>query len=53
MNVTHSKDEDCTLGPNGCCTVCGVDHSGDPCPQCGGRGFHRDNCPAMVEGKTA
>ena len=42
----HSTDADCaghvsrkTLT----CSVCGVYH-GDPCPLCGGRGYHADNC---------
>jgi hypothetical protein len=39
----HSKDEDCTVGPNGCCTTCGVSHTA--LCNCGGRGFHRPNCP--------
>lgn len=39
----HTKDEDCTLDENDTCIICGVAH-GDPCPECGGRGFHRENC---------
>lgn len=36
----HTKDLDCTLDEHGEeCTVCGVWH-GDPCLDCGGRGFH-------------
>jgi hypothetical protein len=27
-----------------CCTGCGVYH-GDPCPSCGGCGFHNEGCP--------
>lgn len=43
--LPHTKDEDCTLGPDDCCTMCGVYH-GEPCPQCDGRGFHREGCLA-------
>lgn len=39
----HEKDSDCTVGADGCCEYCHVDHS-DPCPACGGAGFHRPNC---------
>ena len=41
--LAHSRDEDCTLDATDSCSVCGVYH-GDPCPVCGGRGFHRDGC---------
>lgn len=34
------------------CTACGVGH-GDPCADCGGRGFHTDACPQMVYPTTA
>jgi hypothetical protein len=41
---THTKDEDCDVDPmTGCCRTCGVLH-GDPCPECGGRGFHTPGC---------
>ena len=40
----HVKDSDCTLDATGTCVVCGVYH-GDPCEQCGGRGFHNQGCP--------
>ena len=40
----HTRDEDCTLGPDECCVRCGVYHGGS-CPSCGGKGFHRDDCP--------
>lgn len=40
----HSRDEDCTVDAAvDMCTGCGVAH-GDPCPECGGRGFHREGC---------
>jgi hypothetical protein len=39
----HSQDTDCMVGPDGCCVVCGVEH-GEPCPACGGRGFHAAGC---------
>jgi hypothetical protein len=42
----HTRDEDCTLDAHGSCIACGVYH-GDRCDCCGGRGFHRDNCPSM------
>lgn len=42
----HSRDAHCRLGPEGLCIVCGV-HHGDPCPDCGGRGFHAEACPAL------
>lgn len=38
--VFHTRDADCTLGPDCCCIGCGVDHSNDPCLDCGGRGHH-------------
>lgn len=42
----HTRDADCTLDPSGeSCVYCGVYH-GDPCPACGGRGFHDPRCPA-------
>ena len=39
----HSQDSDCTVGADGLCTVCGVEH-GDPCGTCGCRGFHNPAC---------
>lgn len=33
------------IAEDGCCPKCGVDHSGDPCPGCGRRGYHKDGCP--------
>ena len=36
----HARDTDCTVDPKtDTCVRCGVYH-GDPCPHCGGRGFH-------------
>lgn len=43
--VAHEKDSDCDVDEStGCCRVCGVDHSGDPCVACRGRGFHVKGC---------
>lgn len=42
--LPHLADEDCTVGLNGLCLVCGVDHSGE-CPFCLAHGFHRPGCP--------
>ena len=39
----HVQDEDCRVGHDGTCLLCGVYH-GDACPNCGGRGFHRAIC---------
>lgn len=39
----HGRDEDCTVGPDGCCTGCGVAHAA-PCHVCGGRGYHCTGC---------
>lgn len=39
----HTKDSDCTVGDDGLCIECGVDHS-DPCENCGGAGFHKPDC---------
>jgi hypothetical protein len=45
----HAQDSDCTLDQTtGCCTGCGVQH-GDPCTDCGGRGFHKEDCPHFFE----
>lgn len=41
--MEHTKDSDCTLDDTCMCIVCGVYH-GDPCPKCGGRGFHKPGC---------
>ena len=50
----HECDEDCHPFLRGEedehqeCSVCGVSH-GDPCPDCGGRAFHDDDCPEIAE----
>lgn len=42
----HCHDEDCVIGEDGCCIECGS-ADGPPCPECGGRLFHRDGCPEI------
>jgi hypothetical protein len=44
----HAQDADCLqfLDEERNCTVCGVGHGGDACAECGGRGFHDDECEA-------
>ena len=45
----HTKDADCIVNPEtNLCVDCGVEH-GDPCVDCGGRGFHLPACPWMTE----
>jgi hypothetical protein len=40
----HTKDANCVATlVDGTCSACGVLH-GDPCPDCGGRGYHGKNC---------
>lgn len=46
----HTKDGDCTLVDD-ICTECGVWHA-DPCPDCGGRGFHEDGCRDLSEAQA-
>ncbi len=46
----HSRDEHCVLDETNTCTICGVYH-GDPCPSCGGRGYHYPECPESDAGK--
>ena len=41
----HNTDADCTLDDTNSCIICGVYH-GEPCIECGGRGFHNGNCKA-------
>jgi len=45
----HTTDADCTLAlRSDCCVICGVWH-GDPCLDCGGRGYHNHSagpCPS-------
>lgn len=47
----HTTDSHCAPyldtsrhGDGNECSVCGVYHGGDPCPQCNGRGFHAEDC---------
>ena len=42
-DADHDKDADCSLDDLDVCTGCGVWH-GDPCPDCGGRGYHAEDC---------
>lgn len=44
--MDHTSDIQCTLDANDTCVECGVIH-GDPCPDCGGKGFHLSECPVM------
>lgn len=39
----HTTDDDCDVGPDGCCTECGVSH-GAPCLECECRAFHAEGC---------
>ena len=50
MNTDHTTDTDCaaTIGIDDTCHVCHVYH-GDPCPDCGGRGYHAADCPSLAE----
>lgn len=51
--MTHHTDSDCTLNPaDDCCIDCGVYH-GEPCPGCGGRGFHVGPCADLCEATDA
>lgn len=43
----HETDADCTLDATDTCIRCGVTH-GDPCPDCGGRGYHALDCAAIL-----
>ena len=43
----HTTDSDCTLDSTDICRGCGVYH-GDPCQDCGGRGFHAESCAALI-----
>jgi hypothetical protein len=47
----HTKDDDCTLDASDTCTECGVWH-GDPCPECGGSGYHAPGCAIIAEEVT-
>jgi hypothetical protein len=46
----HACDADCAdwLDETNTCTVCGTYH-GDPCPDCGGRGYHSADCNHVDE----
>ena len=46
----HTADSDCTV-INDECSECGVYH-GDPCPICGGRGFHALTCEVVNGDET-
>jgi hypothetical protein len=51
----HSTDADCAghIDPEtDTCRICRVDH-GDPCQDCGGRGYHADDCPELRHGEAA
>jgi hypothetical protein len=43
--VSKPKCDRCgvVLGADDCCPECGV-HHGEPCPECGRRGYHRKSC---------
>ena len=43
--INHATDSDCDVDAYGSCVLCGVLH-GDPCPACGGKGFHSAGCEA-------
>lgn len=43
----HSHDRDCSLNSDDVCTECGT-HHGEPCPVCGGRGFHAGGCDGQA-----
>ena len=50
----HASDVDCAGHidrKTGECRVCHVYH-GDPCRDCGGRGFHRTDCEQMQSAVT-
>jgi hypothetical protein len=46
--TTHKRDSDCTVGTDGVCEGCGAVH-GDPCLECGGRGYHNLPCDVAYE----
>lgn len=50
IDPPHSQDEHCEVDPEtDLCRGCGVSH-GEPCPACGGRGYHRrDDCQTELE----
>ena len=48
----HTRDDDCyvadSIDATDTCTICGAYH-GDPCPDCGGRGYHEPECNHIDE----
>lgn len=48
LALEHDQDEDCApyLDADDMCEICRVWH-GDPCPVCGGRGYHRNRCATL------
>jgi len=48
----HTSDADClaadSIDATNTCTICGAYH-GDPCPECGGRGYHQPDCSHVDE----
>jgi hypothetical protein len=46
-HAQHTQDSDCSLDSNGLCVVCLAVH-GNPCIECGGRGYHRDICTGTL-----
>lgn len=45
----HTEDAHCTVDTEtNECRICHVFH-GDPCQDCGGRGYHNQGCPIMLE----
>ena len=49
--VNHQQDSDCDVDVYGECVLCGVLH-GEPCPVCGGKGFHQYECVAISPSLT-
>lgn len=50
MTTTNHEDSagaDCTEGPDGCCTTCGVAMT--TCNVCGGVGYHHAGCAESDE----
>ena len=49
----HESDADCTVNPRtGTCSGCSAFH-GEPCPSCGGRGYHVPTCPETARWSSA
>ncbi len=45
----HEQDADCAVDPEtNLGVICVVEHA-DPCPDCGGRGFHKPGCSVLRE----